>query len=380
MRLTLRTRLALLYGGAFLVAGACLVVVLYLLVRSHLQPAPAVRVIAPEAAPPGFVEPAPEGPDLLLGRVEQLFEDTLQSLLWQSALALAVTALVAVALGRLLAERALRPLAEVTSTARRVSDRGLHERIALDGPDDELKELADTVDGMLERLDTAFDGQRQFVANASHELRTPLAVTRTLLEVAVADPGCGDDVRRLAVPLLETNARSERLLEALLLLARAQSAVSTTTPVDLCDVVRCAVAAVTDEACARGLRLEDDVRGPAVVGGDAALLEQVALNLLQNAVRHNVPDGTVRVCCRGEGDDVLLVVENTGPVLSSYEVPALLEPFRRGRDRTVGDGGHGLGLPLVAAVARGHGALLDLHPRHGGGLVASYRQPVVRSR
>ena len=246
VRPTIRVRLTLLYGGSFLVAGAVLVSIMYLLVREQLRPGPTMAVLQP-AVPSGsadVVQPLPlaaPGEIALAERVDSFVTESLRALLWQSALVLLMAALLAVMLGWLLAGRALAPLQEITRTARRVSERGLHERIGLTGPDDEVRQLGDTFDAMLERLDRAFDAQRRFVGNASHELRTPLAINRTLLEVAVAEPDASEDVRRLAAPLLATNARSERLIEGLLLLARSEQALGEHRPVDLAEVAATAV-------------------------------------------------------------------------------------------------------------------------------------------
>ncbi len=280
-------------------------------------------------------------------------------------------------LGWLLAGRTLRPLTQITATARRVADRNLHERIGLSGPRDELRELADTFDDMLARLDAAFDGQRRFVANASHELRTPLAVNRTVLEVAMARPGAPTELVRLGETLLEVNARHERLIDGLLLLARSEQAVSDPVPVDLADVAARVHEQFAGEA--RGLTFERSGT-PAPTTGDPVLLERLAQNLVENAIRHNVAAGRVTVTTGSEAGRALLTVTNTGPVVPAYEVAGLFEPFRRLTDRVGSARGTGLGLSIVRSVARAHGGDVAAHPNPGGGLVVEVSLPPDLSR
>ena len=396
VRPTIRVRLTLLYGLSFLVAGAVLTTIMYLLVREQLRPGQAVSVLLPseplagQPRPPeglapgpppsaevlGPVPTSPGGEVALADRVDQFVDQSLRALLWQSALVLLFAGALAVLLGWLLAGRALAPLQEVTRTARRVSERGLHERIGLSGPDDEVKQLADTFDAMLERLDRAFDAQRRFVGNASHELRTPLAINRTLLEVASAEPDASEDVRRLAAPLLATNARSERLIEGLLLLARSQQEVAERRPVDLAEVATTAADLTAGEAERRGIEVHRSL-APAPAGGEPVLLERLAVNLLQNAVRHNDEGGRVDVSTEQADDEVVLEVRNTGPVVPSYEVEGLFEPFRRGSSRLAGEG-YGLGLSIVRAVATAHGGRVEARPGDRGGLVVRVALPARR--
>jgi signal transduction histidine kinase len=308
----------------------------------------------------------------------RLRQDTLNTLLTRSAIGLGGVALVGMGFGWLMAERALRPLTRITETTRRVADRSLHERIALTGPPDEIKELADTIDSMLERLDRAFDGQRRFVGNASHELRTPLAINRTLLEVALARPDASPELRQLGNTLLAVNLRHERLVEGLLTLAQSQQALTTHDPVDLAELARF----VLDAMDASG----PDASGPEVVrtlrpaptSGDPVLLERVVHNLVQNAVAYNVPDGWVAVTTGHTGDGrVELTVTNTGPVIGGYEVPALFEPFRRLRERVGSARGTGLGLSIVQSVAQAHGGMAAAQPRAGGGLIVRVTLPLA---
>jgi signal transduction histidine kinase len=279
------------------------------------------------------------------------------------ALALAGMLLVAAAVGWLVAGQALSPMRRVTGLARRVTQERLGERIAMDGPRDELRELADTVDGMLDRLEAAFDGQRRFVANASHELRTPLTVIRAEVEVALADPDAtAADLRHTGEVVLEAADRTQCLLDSLMVLARSQQALPRREPVDLAAAARSAVATTGREARARGIRVSLDLE-PAPLAGDPPLVERLVANLVENAVRHNEPGGRVHVTTRPG----LVRVENTGPAIAPDDVRRLAEPFERlGRDS---DGpGAGLGLSIVRAVADAHGARLRLDPRAGGGL------------
>ena len=288
----------------------------------------------------------------------------------QYALALAGMLLVAAALGWLVAGQALSPLRRVTGLARRVTQERLGERISMDSPRDELRELADTVDGMLDRLESAFDGQRRFVANASHELRTPLTVIRAEVDVALADPDAtAADLRHMGEVVLEAADRTQCLLDSLMVLARSQQALRRHEPVDLAVAARAAVAATEREASARGLHVSADL-APAPLEGDPPLVERLVANLVENAVRHNVPGGRVHVTTRPGH----VRVENTGPRIAPADVRRLAEPFERlGRDS---DGpGAGLGLSIVRAVADAHGAELELVPRAGGGLEVTVTFP-----
>jgi signal transduction histidine kinase len=299
-----------------------------------------------------------------------LRDQTLGSLVRRGTLALGGVAVAGVWLGWLAAGRTLRPLKQITGTARRVADRSLHERIALGGPRDELRELADTFDDMLERLDRSFDGQRRFVANASHELRTPLAINRTLLEVAMGQPDAPPQLRQLGTTLLEVNARHERLIDGLLTMARSEQAVVDPVPVDLADVA----GNVLDQTRAPGVEMRHELL-PAPTSGDPVLLERLTQNLVDNAVRYNATGGWVQVTCTHEGASTRLSVTNTGPVVRAYEVPGLFEPFRRLSDRVGSARGTGLGLSIVRSVARAHGGEVQATPRDGGGLVVQVTLP-----
>jgi signal transduction histidine kinase len=276
-----------------------------------------------------------------------------------------------------MAGRALRPLKGITATAQRLSQDTLHERISLHGPDDELKELADTFDAMLERLDAAFAGQREFVANASHELRTPLTIIRTELDVTLADPAAGEpDYRRMAETVRVATERSEQLIDSLLTLARADGRLAR-EPVDLAEVVGHALRDAAGLAALRHVTVEERL-GDAVVLGERALLERLAANLVENALRHNVDGGWLRAATSRSDGRAVLTVANGGAVLDPHEVRTLFERFRRlDRARSRALGGFGLGLSIVRAVADAHGGTAVLHPLHTGGLAVEVTIPLA---
>jgi len=380
-RLTIRGRLTLIYGGLFLLAGIVLLGVTYVLVSQQL-PGGNVLITSGPSEEQMVSPPPPGSPATLQTYARQVVRDTrdnaLQSLLTQGGIALGIVVVVAGGFGWLVAGRALQPLHRVTETARRIAnapaaDRGLHERISLDGPNDEIKDLADTFDMMLERLDNSFDGQRRFIANASHELRTPLTLNRALLEVAVRRKDASPEIRQLGETLLEINARHERLIDGLLVLAKSENELAERSYVDLADIVEHVVAQVPPGPVT--VRAEP---GEAPTTGNAVLLERLVQNLVDNGVRHNVAeDGWVRVTTStGPDGSAVLVVSNTGPVVPRYEVPGLFEPFRRlGVDRLAAAPGAGLGLSIVQAVARAHGGTVHAEPRDGGGLVVTVTLP-----
>ncbi|MQA98003.1 MAG: HAMP domain-containing protein [Streptosporangiales bacterium] len=292
-----------------------------------------------------------------------------------SLVALMVIGVLALVLGYFAASRALSPLQRMTTTARRLSERSLHQRIDLQGPDDEVKELADTFDGMLERLDRAFDGQRRFVGNASHELRTPLAINRTLLEVALADPEASDDLKVLGRTLLATNERHERLIDGLLLLARSERELTTSVPVDLEEVCATVLGQLADEIGGAELTVERDL-GHGWTRGDPVLLERLVWNLLENAVRYNTEGGELVARSGVYEGFAAIQIENSGQVIPAYEVEGLFEPFRRGQGDRLGSArGAGLGLSIVRSVAHAHGGTVAAWPRDGGGLVVTVRLP-----
>ncbi|MFJ7215951.1 sensor histidine kinase [Amycolatopsis sp. NPDC098790] len=358
--MSLRLRLTVLYGGLFLLAGGVLLGVTYLLFTQQVGR----RVTVISGSPPPDLPGLPSL-EALDEQARQVRAAAATSLLTQGAIALGAVAVLAAGLGWLVAGRALAPLRKVTDTARGIAaaaDPGGHARIALRGPADEVKDLADAFDVMVERLDRSFDAQRRFVANASHELRTPLTLNRSLVEVAMHRRTASADVRDLGGKLLEINARHERLISGLLLLARSESALTERCPVDLAAVVAHVV--------------PPEVRadlGEATALGDALMLERLAHNLVENGLRHNVPEGWVRVTTRSVGGRVELEVANSGPVIPPSEVPALFDPFHR-RARVAAEGA-GLGLSIVRSVAHAHGGEVVATARPEGGLVVVVTLP-----
>jgi len=300
-------------------------------------------------------------------------------LLINSAIALAAVAVAAVAIGWVIAGRVLRPLSTITAAARRISASSLHERLALPGPDDELKELADTLDNLLARLDAAFEAQRHFVANASHELRTPLTAERTLLQVALDDPGTTSyDWRCTAREVLASNADQERLIEGLLALASSEGGLDHRERIDLCTICHDVLGRPGPRAGAPGLHVETAL-GAAPLDGDPRLIERLVANLADNATGHNVAGGRVWIGTAVHGDAAVLTVTNTGPVIPSGEVDRLFEPFQRlGPGRTRRGDGHGLGLSIVRAIATAHDATITARPRPGGGMAIDVVFPPPR--
>ncbi|MBT2229324.1 cell wall metabolism sensor histidine kinase WalK [Nonomuraea sp. NEAU-A123] len=355
MRRTARLRLTLLYSGLFLLAAVVLVALIYFLVVYSPFPRPPT---AP-TAPGGLGLPVPE-PQVKVQQAESM-----RRLLVNSLVALAVMAFASILLGRLMAGRVLRPLGDMTATVRRITADRLDRRLAASGADDELKELADTFDELLDRLEAAFTAQRRFVANASHELRTPLTLQQAMVEVALADSAADAGALRTVLERLLTNGKhQERLIEALLTLARSQQGLHHRQPVDLAAIAGQALGQRGDQ----GVRVESALR-PAPASGDRALLERLVANLLDNAARHNVPDGWIKVTTAVESGRPTLRISNSGPVIPPDRVPTLLQPFQRletGR-RATGDG-LGLGLSIVAAIVQAHHGTLEARALPGGGL------------
>ncbi|GGT48750.1 sensor histidine kinase [Streptomyces kurssanovii] len=385
LRPTIRIRLTLLYGGMFLIAGILLLSIIYLFTAQALHVGVAdlpFKIVEGKVQPTtdwctlpeeGSGEQFNQAVSACLQHQREL---ALDDLLRRSLFALLGLSIIAFAFGYAMAGRVLSPLGRITRTARQVAGSDLSRRIELDGPDDELKELADTFDEMLDRLERAFTAQQRFVANASHELRTPLAINRTLLEVHLSDPGAPVELQQLGKTLLATNERSEQLVEGLLLLARSDNQIVERKPVDLAEVASRAMDQVRSEADEKGVEVRGERRA-AVVQGNGVLLERIALNLVQNAVRYNVPGGWVEVTTEVEHGQAVLLVTNTGPVVPAYEIDNLFEPFRRLRqERTGSDKGVGLGLSIARSVARAHGGRISAVPREGGGLVMRVTLPV----
>jgi signal transduction histidine kinase len=363
-RRTVRLRLALAYAGLFVVSGAALLAITYIL-GLHFSASEGVSVAAPAGATPvtgaGAAPRPPNQPAAI----------SVAAALTAAEIALVSMAVTSIALGWIVAGRALRPLRTMMATTRRISEHNLHERLALQVPDDELKDLADTVDGLLERLEASFNAQRRFVANASHELRTPLAMIRTSVDVATAKPDPPPpQVTVLAGKVREGLDRADRLLEGLLVLAQAQHG-SQPGPAETVSLPELVASALEDRAEAiASMGIDVDRRlGDARVAGSEALLSRIVENVIDNAVRHNVRGGWIRVETGMDGSAASLVVETGGRVLDDREVQDLAQPFRRlGAERTASENGTGLGLSIVAAIAAAHSGVLRLRARPEGGL------------
>jgi signal transduction histidine kinase len=403
---TVRWRLTLLYGGLFLVSGAALLAITYTLVDNAavFPQGPRWQVVVRGAVrsstdiirqPLGPRVPAPtplpgnaqafvgtrKAPPVIqrllrtqegqkaLGEVvyTQRVAD-LHQLIIESALALALMALISTALGWVVAGRVLRPLRTMTTATQEISEENLNRRLAMAGPPDELRQLADTIDGLLGRLEGAFDAQRRFVANASHELRTPLTAVRALLEMVLSDrTATVATFRATCEQVLEESEQQEQLIEALLTLAQGQRGIDRAEAFDLASITGEVLGAREGVAAAHHVEM-DQALTPATISGDARLIERLVSNLVDNAIRHNVPGGRVDVAVQS-GPRATLTVTNTGPVVPPEEVDRLLQPFQRlCADRTSARDGLGLGLSIVTAIARAHDAVLAVRARPGGGL------------
>jgi signal transduction histidine kinase len=362
MRPTVRLKMTLLYAGVVFVAGALLLSVSYALVRNNITDPSNLRNL-----------PADRW-SYNVAAQHEIAQDALARLRTQYAIALLAMTGLSVLLGWVMAGRMLRPLQRITATAKRVSQDNLDERIGLEGPRDELKELADTFDGMLERLSGAFDSQRRFVANASHELRTPLTVIRTELEVTLADPNATTgELRSMAETVRDATLATERLIQALLTLARSQGGVQRRDDVDLAEAARLALAQTGAEAAARHVDMRPTL-DPAPVRGDRRLLERLVANLVENAVRHNLDGGAVEVRTGRAAGLSTVEVRNDGDVIPPEALASLLEPFQR-LDRGARGDGVGLGLSIVRSVAEAHGGSVELRARPSGGLVVRVALP-----
>ncbi|MFC8532720.1 sensor histidine kinase [Streptomyces sp. NPDC057249] len=375
---TIRTRIALVYGGVFLVLGTALLATVNLASRAGTNSQ--ARAIADTAVvvQPGYAVNGPLvsrrrlGPPSVYDLTDHVSDAAGHQLLIWSAAALLMMTACAVGVGWWTAGRVLRPVHTMTAKARKLSAHTLHERIASSGPDDELKELGDTLDALLARLERAFDSQRRFIANASHELRTPLATQRAAIQVGLDDP-TPEDLVRTRQTLLDNNRRSERLIDGLLVLARSERGLdkSEREPVDLARVVA--------EEAARRPDVRLDTR-PCPVRGNRLLLAQLVANLLANAVTYNVPGGSVGVSVVPAGGGVLLEVRNTGPVVDAADIPGLFEPFRRGEGRDRMGPGSGLGLSIVRSIALAHDGTVTAVPGPKGGLAVTVRLPASQER
>ncbi len=434
-RRTARLRLTALYGGLFLLSGVALLASTYILFEHatryktpHLPKVPHAPAIQVSKLPPApaFAQALPQlkeverrlqgqhpfglgpltGPrgQSLLGDQHQLTQAVHQlaravhqlaqvgpaqaaqrasdshQLLVNSGIALAIVSVLAILAGWFVGGRMLRPIRTITRTARRISSTSLHERLALDGPNDEFKELGDTLDGLFTRLEAAFEAQRYFVANASHELRTPLTAERALLQVALDDPDATTaSWRSTAEQVLVSNAENAQLIDALLALASSQSELNGHDRVDLAITVTATLADLEPEIDRLGIHVEKATT-PAPLEGDPLLVQQLVANLVTNAVRHNTVGGRVEVVTAVKEGRAWLSVTNTGPLIAASEVERLFQPFQRLDPRRAHQkNGHGLGLSIVRAIADAHHAQLATHARPNGGLTVEVSFPPAAS-
>jgi signal transduction histidine kinase len=412
---TVRWRLTLLYGGLILASGAALLAITYTLVdHATLTGGPFAQVTAaPQRAFPrsatfnsGAAGKAPRsGPNFtttksipLPGAIRNVLKSSagaaairivgsdqrisdLHQLVIESSIALAIMALLSGGLGWVIAGRVLRPLRTITAATQQISEASLHRRLALHGPQDELRQLADTIDGLLSRLEAAFDAQKRFVANASHELRTPLTSARALLEMALYDPDATlETYRETCVQVLEENEHQEQLIDALLTLAQSQRGVNLHEPLDLARVTGAVLLAYGTEAAVHGVDVEAAL-DPAPIAGDPRLIERLTANLLQNAIRHNVTNGYVRLHVGIEAGETVLEIANSGPRIAPSEIERLLQPFQRlAPDRVSHQDGLGLGLSIITAIVAAHRGTIEFEPLDGGGLSVAVRFPAGAPR
>ena len=396
-RRPVRLRLALIYSGLFLLAGAVLLTVTYGLVADSLPTTaaasqagkfladpslyPGAKLCKENAKNPAQVEGCKEAAtkaaqQIANASVQAARAQTLRHLLFYSLAGLAAMALVSALLGWIVAGRVLRPVHAITAAARRASEENLGERIGLTGPADELKELADTFDAMLARLESAFASQRRFVANASHELRTPLTVMRTAIDVTLAKPRrTPDQLEAMAAEVRQAAERAEALIEALLTLARSDRGQGPRSALDMAVFAEDALDAAAAAIKAGSLTVRP-VLEPGTAVGDPVLVERLVTNLVDNAVRHNVPDGWLEVTTGSEDGMAFISVANSGPVIPDAEVPALFEPFRR-RCPHDGPAGTGLGLSIVQSVVSAHHGNVVARPGPYGGLEITVVLPAV---
>jgi hypothetical protein len=364
---SVRLRLTAIYGALFLACGAGLLLITYLLVAG-----------SPFAPPPSYNPPAVSGNEPIGSAVER--QTVLHTLLLRSGIALAIMALVSIWLGWIVAGRVLRPLRVITSRTRQISEENLYERLALIGPDDEITELSDTIDGLLSRLEGAFAAQRRFVADVSHELRTPLTMMRTSLDVASGKPQpMSPDAAVLSGKVREGLDQADRFVESFLMLARAEAQeIADLETVSLPDLVRNALEAQADAIDDLGLTVQQDLQD-ARATGSRTLLARLQANLIDNAVRHNRPAGFIGITTEVVGSTARLTVENSGRVISPDQAERLVERFRRlSPDRTGSETGVGLGLAIVAAIATAHDGAVRIQARSAGGLTVTVELPRAR--
>jgi signal transduction histidine kinase len=389
---TFRVRLTLRFAALFLAAGAALLGINYVLAVNQPDNVPPVTTAQAKLA---FQCKSKESPSKtaqpsLSSQCAQAFaavaaheaavglrRQTLERLLAYSLVALGAMTVVSGGLGWVMAGRVLRPVSSITAAARRASEQHLGERLALTGPHDELRELADTFDEMLERLDAAFASQRRFVADASHELRTPLTVMRTAIEVTMAKPArTPEQLEAMAAKVARSAAQAEALIEALLTLAASEQAPASPELVDLGAAAEDAAETAAARARELDLRVDTDLAA-APACGNRLLLERMVGNLVDNAVRHNIRGGWILIRTGTGEQRTRLEVANSGPVIPEALVPALFEPFRRVEERTSVRDGAGLGLAIVRSIGTAHGASVEAHSLPEGGLRILVTLPVA---
>jgi signal transduction histidine kinase len=392
-----RTRLAVMYTVLFLLAGTALLALTYTLVANVLVPAPAgtskpitlrdqqLLGLCKQSDLPG--KPAMSAS--LLAECNRVYaatgagpinqrNSTLSALRGASLIGLGVLAIISAGLGWLASGRALRPVRSITEAAGRASELRLGQRLALSGPDDEFKQLADTFDVMLERLDAAFTSQKRFVANAAHELRTPLTAMRTAIEVTLSKPTrTPDQLEAMAVRVKRSVERAEATVEALLTLAASEVGPVAQEAIDLATAAEDALDATHAAIDQRQLTIEAALE-PALALGDRVLLERMIANLIENAVRHNNPGGWIAIRTMQQGNSAAFEIANTGPNVPAEQIPTLFEPFARAKQRLNHSDGLGLGLSIASAIARAHDATITARPRSGGGLELSVTIPTRR--
>ncbi|MFI5914497.1 sensor histidine kinase [Dactylosporangium sp. NPDC051541] len=382
---SIRLRLTVVYAIVLVLACTALVALNYWLLYHSLydnihDPTPEqvakIRGTATDIAPDAAEKL--RAIDIDAAQIAVRRRETLLSTAAASAVGLLVTAVAGLAVCWMAAGRLLRPLRTLTATTRRISQDHLHERIALTGPRDELKELADTFDAMVGRLEAAFASQRRFVADAAHDLRTPLAVVRSGMEVQLAKrPGTPEQWQATAQRVLTATARAERMLDGLLALARSDSGIAATEPCDLAAVAAATVGAADEEADRAGLTVTCDLR-PAPVRGDPGLLDRLVGNLVDNAVRHNRPGGWLTVSTGRDAGPAVLTVRNSGPVVPAAAVDRLFEPFQRlDPGRAAGTASTGLGLAIVRSIVSAHAGTITATPNPGGGLTVTVTLPAA---
>jgi signal transduction histidine kinase len=375
-RRTVRFRLTALYCCVFFPSGVVLVFITYFLIVWNRRPQPIQPSVQGSfhrrSGTGGLVTSVPRGSVL---HVANPILDAHQVLIGSSIIFVALLG-ASVLLGWIVSGRVLRPLRVMTTRTHQISEHNLHERLALDGPADELKDLGDTIDGLLARLEAAFDSQQRFVANASHELRTPLMLSQTLLQVALANPAITFDALRAACQeAVDVGKDQAQLIDALLILARSQRGLDHRESVDLPAAVQHALDVHTSSAAVKGLKV-DVALDHATASGDARLIDRLVSNLVDNAIRYNITGGRVRITATASTTEATLTVTNTGPPIAPDEVSRLTEPFQRaGSNRTASPDGLGLGLSIVAQIAEAHHADLQIRSEPEGGLTVMVRFP-----